>query len=84
MRLTCIRMVYQTKPEREGPQPADKGGSQPINGRHSTMERPDSVNRVTPPMTVIAPTSPATTNSQVAISRRGRSGISGYAVIRGT
>ena len=40
------------------------GGSAPVIGFHSVMERPDSVSRVAPPTTTIANTSAATHHSQ--------------------
>lgn len=45
---------------------AERGGSVPVIGRHSTMLRPDSVRRVTPPTTIIPNTRDAETSNQFA------------------
>jgi len=44
---------------------SDKGGSQPVTGRHSTMDSPDSVSRVRAPMTIMKKIIAATTISQL-------------------
>ena len=44
---------------------SDSGGSQPVTGRHSTIESPDSVSRVSAPMTIIKKIIAATTISQL-------------------
>jgi hypothetical protein len=44
------------------------GGSPPW-GFHSTIERPERVNRVAPPTAIIVPTRPAQPNSQYATGR---------------
>ena len=41
------------------------GGSQPVTGRHSTIDRPDSVSRVSAPSTIMKKIMPATTISQL-------------------
>src|SRR6516164_8994933 len=51
-------------------QPAsESGGMTPVTGRHSTIERPDSVSRVAPPTSTSAMTSAATAQSQSRIAR---------------
>ena len=42
---------------------SDNGGSQPVTGRHSTIDRPDSVSRVRAPITIMKKIMPATTIS---------------------
>src|SRR4030095_6246395 len=44
---------------------SESGGSQPVTGRHSTIESPDSVSRVSAPMTIIKKIIAATTISQL-------------------
>ena len=44
-------------------------GLAPMIGRHSAIDRPEPVNRVTPPSTTIANTSAQQTSSQVATWR---------------
>jgi hypothetical protein len=39
---------------------SESGGSAPITGCHSVIDRPDSVSRVAPPTSTIASTSAAT------------------------
>ena len=41
------------------------GGSQPVTGLHSTIDRPDSVSRVSAPSTIMKKIMPATTISQL-------------------
>lgn len=53
---------------------ADRGGSVPVIGRHSTMLSPDSVRRVTPPTTTIANTSDAETKSHLVTAGPERGG----------
>tara|TARA_B100000282_G_C31625913_1_gene441574 strand:- start:513 stop:704 length:192 start_codon:yes stop_codon:yes gene_type:complete len=43
------------------------GGNHPKSGRHSTIESPDSVNRVAAPINIMATTIAAQTYSQEAI-----------------
>src|SRR5262245_7639075 len=45
------------------------GGMTPVTGRHSTIDRPDSVSRVVPPTSTSAMTSAATAQSQSRIAR---------------
>src|SRR5262245_22277583 len=44
---------------------SDIGGSHPVTGRHSTIDRPDSLSRVSAPSTIIRKIIAATTNSQL-------------------
>jgi hypothetical protein len=46
-----------------------KGGTVPVSGFHSTIERPDSVSLVAPPTRTIAKISPATTRSHSRSAR---------------
>jgi hypothetical protein len=45
------------------------GGSVPVTGFHSTIDRPDSVSRVAPPTTMVANTSAATASSHRRTAR---------------
>src|SRR5215510_9986733 len=45
------------------------GGIAPAIGRHSTIERPERVSRVTPPTTIIVATNAAQTRSQAITAR---------------
>src|SRR5262245_8816133 len=49
--------------------PSDSGGKTPVTGFHSTMERPDSVRRVAPPITSVRNTQAATASSQARMMR---------------
>src|SRR5690606_28758824 len=49
---------------------ASIGGIMPVTGRHSVIERPEPVSRVSPPTTIIATTSAKSTPSQIAMPRR--------------
>ena len=54
---------------------SESGGSAPISGRHSTIDRPDSVNRVIAPISIMAITMAQQANSHSVIaedSSRGR------------
>src|SRR5688500_7571701 len=53
----------------------DRGGTAPLTGFHSVIERPLSVSRVMPPTTTIANTKAATNSSRLD-SARGRAGDS--------
>ena len=53
---------------------ASSGGSAPVTGRHSVIDRPDSVSRVRPPTRIIATISTKRTASQTAMPRRSRRG----------
>src|SRR5262245_7067634 len=46
------------------------GGSTPVTGFHSTIERPDSVSRVAPPTTTVTTISAATASSHSLTARR--------------
>jgi hypothetical protein len=48
---------------------SDKGGMVPVTGFHSTMESPDSVSRVAPPITKVAKIIAATTSSHTRMAR---------------
>jgi hypothetical protein len=48
---------------------SDNGGRIPISGFHSTMDRPDSVSRVTAPITAMAKTMAQQASSQTAMAR---------------
>jgi hypothetical protein len=50
---------------------SDNGGTTPVSGLHSVMERPDSVRRVMPPITTMARIIAAQTKSQSAMRRSG-------------
>src|SRR4029077_16462985 len=50
------------------------GGSAPVTGFHSTMDKPDSVSRVAPPTTTISAIRLATRNSQRRRPRGARCG----------
>src|SRR5262245_25612723 len=52
------------------------GGSTPVTGFHSTIERPDSVSRVAPPTTTVTTISAATASSHGLTARR-RAGADG-------
>ena len=43
---------------------SESGGSAPVTGRHSVIERPEPVSRVAPPTTTMTKTSAATIQSQ--------------------
>src|SRR6266700_4169249 len=58
------------------------GGSVPATGCHSTIERPDSVSRVAPPIVTIASTSAATARSQSLMARRLRSRATAALIMR--
>src|ERR1043166_7683130 len=49
---------------------ADNGGSVPVTGCHSTIERPDSVTRAPPPTSTMAAMSPAIPRSHRRIARK--------------
>src|SRR5437016_4068721 len=49
---------------------ADIGGTMPITGFHSVIDRPDSVSRVIPPTTTIRKINPQQRNSQAATGAR--------------
>src|SRR5712692_1863918 len=48
---------------------SSSGGTTPVTGRHSTIERPDSVSRVAPPTTSVATINAATTSSHSRTAR---------------
>ena len=48
---------------------AESGGSAPVIGFHSVIERPEPVNRVAPPTTTMTKTSAATDQSQSRMPR---------------
>src|SRR6185437_14330257 len=50
---------------------SDSGGRTPVTGFHSTIERPDSVSRVAPPMMSVAKIMAAAQNSQRRTARSG-------------
>jgi hypothetical protein len=52
---------------------ADSGGTMPVTGCHSVIDRPDQVSRVMPPITTIAKIIAQQTKSQIATARRPRS-----------
>src|SRR2546423_11790161 len=49
---------------------ADSGGTMPIIGFHSVIDRPDRVSRVIPPTTTIRKINPQQKKSQAATGRR--------------
>src|SRR3954462_5410229 len=49
---------------------ASSGGSTPVTGFHSTIDRPDSVSRVAPPTTTVTTIRAATTSSHTRMARR--------------
>ena len=49
---------------------ASKGGSAPVTGRHSVIERPEPVSRVMPPITIIATMRAKRMESHRAMPRR--------------
>ena len=49
---------------------SDSGGSTPVTGFHSTIERPDSVSRVAPPTTSVRKIIAATASSHSRTARR--------------
>ena len=48
---------------------SEKGGRTPMKGRHSTIDRPDSVSLVIAPISIISATISATARSQARIAR---------------
>src|ERR1700676_1453524 len=52
----------------------ESGGTMPIRGGHSVIDRPDMVNRVTPPITTMTKIMPQHANSQIAIGKLSRPG----------
>ena len=48
---------------------SDSGGSVPISGAHSMIDKPEPVRRVTPPKTIMTRIIPATVNSHRATGR---------------
>src|ERR1700733_16003552 len=52
---------------------AESGGTIPVTGCHSVIDKPDHVRRVTPPITTIAKIMAQQTRSQAAIGRGLRS-----------
>src|SRR5262249_50911631 len=51
---------------------ADSGGNTPVTGRHSVIDRPDKVSRVTPPSTTITKIQPQQRSSQYATAGSAR------------
>src|ERR1700726_4858777 len=51
----------------EAQSPADSGGTMPITGFHSVIDRPERVSRVTPPTTTIRKINPQQRNSHAVI-----------------
>src|SRR6188472_1102873 len=49
---------------------ADSGGTMPMTGFHSVIDRPDDVSRVMPPTTTIRTINPQQRNSQAATGPR--------------
>src|SRR5712691_2371288 len=49
---------------------ASSGGTVPVTGFHSTIDRPDSVSRVAPPTTTVTNISAATARSHSRTARR--------------
>src|SRR5262249_7703397 len=49
---------------------ASSGGTTPVTGFHSTMERPDSVSRLAPPTITVTNIKAATASSQSLTARR--------------
>src|SRR5258705_363505 len=56
---------------------AFSGGTTPVTGFHSTIDRPDSVSRVAPPTTSVTNISAATASSQRRTARRRGGGAGG-------
>src|SRR5215510_167325 len=61
---------------------ASSGGTTPVTGFHSTIERPDSVRRVAPPTTNVATISAATASSHSRMAWRRVAGVAGTLVMR--
>src|SRR5258707_5453629 len=62
---------------------ASSGGTTPVTGFHSTIDRPDSVSRVAPPTITIANTSAAIASSHSRIARCRNSAEVGGGGMRG-
>jgi len=60
------------------------GGSVPVTGFHSTIDRPDSVSRVAPPTSTISAISAATANSHHRTARSPDIGCAEILVMRET
>src|SRR5581483_1538346 len=60
---------------------SDSGGRTPVTGFHSTIDRPDSVNRVAPPTTSVATIIAAETRSHSRTGRkRGKAVFVGWCI----
>src|SRR5215467_6787056 len=62
---------------------ASSGGTTPVTGFHSTIDRPDSVSRVAPPTTTVANIRAATASSHSRTARR-RVSVDGARLVMGS
>src|SRR4051812_7014003 len=76
----CGMVLYLSNSAAQAP--SLNGGTAPVTGFHSTIERPDSVSRVAPPTSTIAKMSAATAYSHSRIARWRRSIRSMFLVLR--
>src|SRR5215475_3411158 len=77
----CGMVLYLSNSARHAV--ASSGGTTPVTGFHSTIDRPDSVSRVAPPTTTVANIRAATASSHSRTARR-RVSVDGARLVMGS